>query len=472
MQKYIPVLLLLTLCFANFLQAQQTASFNFSSAAHAVTGWNNVAGDPSVSVRTATDASGISVSSVSTSNWNRYNSSNSAYDGGGATGGAFFPAAVMANMWFQYNSTLSGYNASVPQLQVSGLNKDSLYTLKMTTSWATTSFNLNPTRYTVTGKTVVGYLDVNGNMNTTGGAIFSNVAPDSTGKIKVYVNTVSTTNVAGISGLQIIRGTNVTPVPTVSFTSPHNGDIVPEDGNVVLNAVATEMGGTVAKVQFFQDTVKIGEVTTSPYTLTWTTPNPGTYTLMAKALDNAGAFAATSITVTVQSLNDFWSTTGNIAANADSNFLGTVDTNRLAIRTNNIERVSVLGDGTVGIGTKNTFGYKLAVNGNAIFTKVRIRAYAAWPDYVFKKEYKLPGLDSLERYIKRHQHLPGITPAATVKKEGMDIADDQAILLKKIEELTLYLIQEHKSVEKLAKEVRELKRQNQQLKAQGTQNNK
>jgi uncharacterized small protein (DUF1192 family) len=121
--------------------------------------------------------------------------------------------------------------------------------------------------------------------------------------------------------------------------------------------------------------------------------------------------------------------------------------------------MSILGDGTVGINTKVTKGYQLAVNGSAIFTKVRIRNYALWPDYVFKKDYKLTGLDSLERYIEVNQHLPGIIPADKARKEGIDIAENQALLLKKIEELTLYLIQEHKRVEQLTKEVERLKAQ-------------
>lgn len=65
----------------------------------------------------------------------------------------------------------------------------------------------------------------------------------------------------------------------------------------------------------------------------------------------------------------------------------------------------------------------------------------------------------------RHEHLPGVTPAEEVKKNGMDMADGQAVLLKKIEELTLYLIREHKQVEKLSREVRQLKSQKQERKS-------
>ncbi|MBN8852873.1 MAG: hypothetical protein J0H07_13525, partial [Sphingobacteriales bacterium] len=110
-------------------------------------------------------------------------------------------------------------------------------------------------------------------------------------------------------------------------------------------------------------------------------------------------------------------------------------------------------------GTKSTHGYKLAVNGSAIFTKVSVRNYANWPDYVFNNDYKLPGLDSLERYIRVNQHLPGIISADQAKEQAIDLAENQALLLQKVEELTLYLIKEHKKVEELTKEVERLKTQ-------------
>ena len=454
--------------------AQTTASFNFSAATHTVSGWVNVAGDPSVSVVTGVSGS-VHVSSVATANWAPYNSI-AAYDGGGASGGTFFPSAVMANMWFQYSSYYASYNAALPQLELSGLSIDSVYTLQMTVSFNTSTFNFNPTRYTVTGATVYGYSDVYGNSNTAAGAVFHNIAPDASGKIRVYVNTASvsgvSSNTAGISGLTITSGHTTTPVPTVSLTHPSDGDIIPEDGNINISAIASETSGTIAKVEFYADTTKIGEDSTSPYSMVWTSPDAGNYTLKARAIDGLGNTSTATINISIQSLSSFWSMTGNIRANADSNFLGTVDTNRLALRTNNLERISILGDGTVGIGTKNTQGYKLAVNGNAIFTKVRIKAYAGWPDYVFKKDYQLPGLDSLDKYIQLHQHLPGVTPADAVSKEGMDVGDGQAILLRKVEELTLYLIREHRQIEALSREVRQLKKQNQQLKTTGKESKK
>jgi hypothetical protein len=464
--KKIALVLLLTAGYSiSNVSAQTTAKFNFSLASHTVSGWVNVAGDPSTGVRTGTSGS-IHISSINAARWAPLNSV-AAFDGGGMTGASFFPAAVMANMWFQYAAAFASYNAGAPQLEISGLSIDSVYTLQMSSSYNNSNFSFTPTRYSVVGATIYGYVDVYGNFNVTDGAIFHNIAPDSSGKIYVYVNTALSANTAGISGVQITSGHTTTPLPNVSITHPTNNDVIPEDGNVTISATSSETSGTIAKVEFYADTVKIGEDSTAPYSMVWFSPDEGHYTIKARAIDGVGNTNTASVNISIESLTSFWSMTGNIAANADTNFLGTVDTNRLAFRTNNVERVSILSDGTVGIGTKATQGYKLAVNGSAIFTKVRIRAYTGWPDYVFKKDYHLPGLDSLEKYIRVHQHLPGVTPATTVKEEGIDIADDHAVLLKKVEELTLYLIKEHKQIEELAKEVKQLRQQNQQLQKQG-----
>jgi trimeric autotransporter adhesin len=118
-------------------------------------------------------------------------------------------------------------------------------------------------------------------------------------------------------------------------------------------------------------------------------------------------------------------------------------------------------DGKVLIGTTdvNQVGtHTLAVNGSAIFTKAVVKLNASWPDYVFKPNYKLPSLNELEKYLQNNQHLPEVPSATEVEKNGIDLGSNQAILLKKVEELTLYMIDLNKKVEALAKENEELKK--------------
>lgn len=106
-------------------------------------------------------------------------------------------------------------------------------------------------------------------------------------------------------------------------------------------------------------------------------------------------------------------------------------------------RMTITDAGYVGVGTSDTKGYQFAVNGSAIFTAAWIKAYINWPDYIFKKDYRLPSLDSLSNYIQANSHLPDIPSAETVSKSGINLGDTQAALLKKIEELTLYIIEQN-----------------------------
>lgn len=110
-------------------------------------------------------------------------------------------------------------------------------------------------------------------------------------------------------------------------------------------------------------------------------------------------------------------------------------------------------NGNVGIGTSDTKGYKFAVNGDAIFTKIKVKLFSAWPDHVFAKGYQLPPLAEVEKYIQKNRHLEGVPPAAEVEKEGVDVAQNQAALLKKIEELTLYIIEQNKRIESLERKI-------------------
>jgi hypothetical protein len=119
--------------------------------------------------------------------------------------------------------------------------------------------------------------------------------------------------------------------------------------------------------------------------------------------------------------------------------------------------ISLTAQETVGIGTTTPpAGYKLAVTGNAIFTRVKVQEVGSWPDYVFKKEYQLPTLSYTESFIKKYQHLPGVPSAAEVEKNGIDVSETQTILLKKIEELTLYIIEQNKKLEKQDERLRKI----------------
>lgn len=96
-------------------------------------------------------------------------------------------------------------------------------------------------------------------------------------------------------------------------------------------------------------------------------------------------------------------------------------------------------NGNVGIGTDAPGDYKLAVNGKIHTREVNVNINN-WPDYVFDPSYQKLSLSDLEIFIKRYKHLPEIPAYTTVEKDGANLGEMNAKLLKKIEELTLYLI--------------------------------
>ena len=121
-------------------------------------------------------------------------------------------------------------------------------------------------------------------------------------------------------------------------------------------------------------------------------------------------------------------------------------------------------DGNVGIGTTNTKGFKLGVNGKVAATEVKVATYSNWADFVFKKDYHLPTLHDVENHIKEKGHLKDIPNAKEVEQNGFFLGEMDAKLLQKIEELTLYTIEQEKKLVIQQKEIEELKEQNSRIK--------
>lgn len=101
-------------------------------------------------------------------------------------------------------------------------------------------------------------------------------------------------------------------------------------------------------------------------------------------------------------------------------------------------------NGDVGVGTR-TPNAKLAVNGNIHAKEVKVDL-VGWPDYVFNDNYDLPTLDEVENYIKAKGHLINIPSAEEVAKNGVQLGEMNKLLLEKIEELTLYIIDQDKTI--------------------------
>ena len=113
------------------------------------------------------------------------------------------------------------------------------------------------------------------------------------------------------------------------------------------------------------------------------------------------------------------------------------------------------GGGSVGIGTAPSNLYRLWVNGTTRTTSLIVDSGGA--DFVFADGYELASLEEVEGFIHEHGHLPDIPSAEELREHGADVGEMQTRLLRKVEELTLYLIDQGKDLAELRQENEELR---------------
>ncbi|NOW94690.1 hypothetical protein [Mucilaginibacter sp. SG564] len=123
-----------------------------------------------------------------------------------------------------------------------------------------------------------------------------------------------------------------------------------------------------------------------------------------------------------------------------------------------------INSGNVGIGTL-TPKETLSVNGNIRAKQIKVEA-TNWPDYVFQKDYQLPTLQEVKAYIDQNQHLPEIPSQQEIAKEGLNLGEMNKLLLKKVEELTLYLIEKDQEMTVQNKKMANQQRINKSLQEQ------
>nr|WP_321485484.1 hypothetical protein [uncultured Draconibacterium sp.] len=169
-------------------------------------------------------------------------------------------------------------------------------------------------------------------------------------------------------------------------------------------------------------------------------PSSGNYTLL---LDRIGGKP------TIKAINS--SSNGNMvidpAADGDAIYLGHYVNSNTYLST---------GGGQVGIGTTKIGSHKLAVEGSIGAREIKVEA-SGWSDFVFFDDYKIPTLQEVENHIKENGHLKDIPSAKEVEQNGILLGEMDSKLLQKVEELTLYTIQQEKKIDKLEKENMSLK---------------
>lgn len=128
--------------------------------------------------------------------------------------------------------------------------------------------------------------------------------------------------------------------------------------------------------------------------------------------------------------------------------------------TNRQPRISINVDGNVGIGTITPGSNRLAVEGTIAARRVKVTQAIVWPDFVFDSSYQLPSLEEIKNYVTVNKHLPDVPSAKEVEKNGQDLGEMNRVLLQKVEELTLYLIEMKKENDDLKKRMEALENAN------------
>lgn len=135
------------------------------------------------------------------------------------------------------------------------------------------------------------------------------------------------------------------------------------------------------------------------------------------------------------------------------------DDGKLILRTNGVNRMYINDNGDIVMGSTTVVpksGYKLSVDGKIVCEELLVQL-SPWPDYVFADEYQLKSLEEVELFIQENNHLPGVPTAQDVETNGLQVGEMQKILMEKIEELTLYMIDLKKENEQLKSEIEALK---------------
>lgn len=184
-----------------------------------------------------------------------------------------------------------------------------------------------------------------------------------------------------------------------------------------------------------------------------------------------GEYGAEHISISGKSGLNFWKPFGSHFQNGTSvgatmNYvLFLNDDGRVGVNTDNptaqftVNGKTLIGDpAAVNINTTTT--YSLYAQHGVLTSKVRVAVVNSsnWADYVFEKDYRLRPLNEVEQFIAVNKHLPEVPSACEVEANGVDMAEMDATLLKKIEELTLYVISQEKQIGQMKREIEQLKK--------------
>lgn len=313
------------------------------------------------------------------------------------------------------------------------LQASNVASTSLTLTWTASTDNIGVTNYNIyrngtqigqTGNSSTTF-NVTGLTASTSYSFFVR-ALDAAGNISGNSNTVNVTTTAGGGG----------------------GDTQPP--STPSNLAASNVASTSLTLSWTGSTDNVGVVNYNIYrngTLSGQTGNNSTtynvvgltastsYSFYVRALDAAGNISNNSNTINV-------TTTSGGGGGGEP--YTTLNAN---LPTVNWQANDLFVAGEMGIGTSPNANFQLSVNGDIRAKEVVVES--GWSDFVFEKGYYLPSLNEVEQFINDNGHLKDIPSAAEVQQNGVGLAEINTLLLQKVEELTLYLIQMNKRLAKI-----------------------
>ena len=230
----------------------------------------------------------------------------------------------------------------------------------------------------------------------------------------------------------------------MSYENITGSDNVPVTGVSVLPTIDNVNVGTTTTL-----TATVSPGNASNQSITWSSNNTAVATVSSTGM--VLGVSEGNATITATTADGGFTATSSINVNAGSS-------SSTSIWENNAGNI-FYNTGNVGIGTTTDLSAKLTVNGDIKATRINVVS-SITSDFVFDKNYNLLNLEELEKYVSTNKHLPEIPSAGELKKTGYNMGEMDDLLLRKIEELTLYIIEQNKIIENQNKRIEKLEKKN------------
>lgn len=121
------------------------------------------------------------------------------------------------------------------------------------------------------------------------------------------------------------------------------------------------------------------------------------------------------------------------------------------------EKAFIINRRDIGVANVGTDVFRIYGDGKVFATEINVKLATQFPDYVFASDYKLMPLTEVQQFIAAHKHLPNMPTAETVATEGMNLGEMNKVVVEKLEELTLYILQQQAEIDALKKELEAIK---------------